>query len=474
MNWTAFWVRVWAASRAVIADGKRLMSKQNLLIALILVVGALGVVGILRSEPSAGASHDHEHGAEPAAMAGDHADHDGHDEDEEAHGDGAAGHADEHVGEAGEGPHGGRLLEDGRFALEVTIFEADRPPEFRLYPFLDGKPLAPGQVDATVRLTRLGGRTEHFSFVADGDYLRGAGVVGEPHSFDVDVDATFGDRNVHWEYSSPEARVTIPAALAAASGLQMAEAGPAEIRETLLLYGSIAITPGRERQVMARFPGLVREVRVTAGDRVGANQVLATVESNESLETYPVRAPIAGVVVVRQVNPGDVAGGQPFFTIADLQTVVAELAVFRRDLPRVKLGQKVRVRSDDGRTTGEGVIGFVSPVGSSASQTVLVRVNLDNADGRWQPGIFVTGELELNTAKVPVAIQREALQTWRENQVVFVNDGDLYEPRLVELGRVDGSLVEVLSGLDSGESYVAGNSFLVKADIGKSGAGHDH
>ena len=90
--------------------------------------------------------------------------------------------------EAPEGPHGGILLEDGNFALEMTIFESGVPPEYRIYPFYDGEPISPSQVDLSVRLGRLGGNDDVFGFAPVQDYLRGDGVVTEPHSFEVFVD----------------------------------------------------------------------------------------------------------------------------------------------------------------------------------------------------------------------------------------------------------------------------------------------
>lgn len=87
------------------------------------------------------------------------------------------------------GPHNGRMLRDGDFALEVTIFEDGVPPEYRVYAYRGDKPLAPGDVDLTIQLKRLDGEVNTFKFAAEQDFLRGDGVVIEPHSFDVTVAA---------------------------------------------------------------------------------------------------------------------------------------------------------------------------------------------------------------------------------------------------------------------------------------------
>ena len=80
----------------------------------------------------------------------------------------------------------------------------------------------------------------------------------------------------------------------------------------------------------------------------------------------------------------------------------------------------------------------------------------------------------LEEVTVPVAVKREGLQKFRDWDVVFIRVGDLFEARPLELGRKDGEWVEVLSGLRPGENYASANSFILKADIGKAGASHDH
>ena len=89
------------------------------------------------------------------------------------------------AGEYERGPHRGRMLRDGDFAVEITIFEDGVDPQFRVYPYLNDRPLDPRQVQLAMSLTRLGGQVDQFAFQAQEDFLLGAGVVTEPHSFDV-------------------------------------------------------------------------------------------------------------------------------------------------------------------------------------------------------------------------------------------------------------------------------------------------
>lgn len=376
--------------------------------------------------------------------------------------------------EYAKGPHGGRLLASGNVSVEMTIFERGVPPEFRIHAYRDSKPLAPQQVQLTVELTRLGGRVDVFSFTPVDDYLLGKGEVEEPHSFDVKVIATIDGKTHEWRYESPEGRTIIAADIAQASGIRTVVAGPATLRERLSLYGTIEANTERVRQVSARYPGVIRSVKQQIGDRVAAGAVLATVESNESLQTYTVTAPIAGVVTQRMANVGENTGDAPLFVVTDLSTVWAELSVFPRDRHRLAAGQEVQVAAADGAQTATGRIAWISPVGG-VGQPLAARLSLDNRAGKWTPGMFVNGEVTIGKKTVPLAVPLTAVQSLRDWKVVFANIGDVYEARPLALGRDDGEWVEVIGGhLAVGDQYVSENSFLVKADIGKSGAAHDH
>ena len=258
------------------------------------------------------------------------------------------------------------------------------------------------------------------------------------------------------------------------AGIIIAQAGSAVIRQTLPVYGTIAPDAERVREVGARFPGIIRSVRSRVGDTVRAGETLATVESNESLQTYAVVAPIGGVVTVRQANPGEQTGDKALFTVADLSKVWAELALFPRDRAKVRVGQTVRVASTDAGLRAEGPVVYVAPFGSSSSQTLTARVRLENAERRWAPGLYVSAEVTLGEASVPLAVRNEALQDLEGRPVVFVQGDEGFEPRPVRIGRTDGQWSEVLEGLEQGAHYASANSFILKAELGKGEAGHDH
>jgi cobalt-zinc-cadmium efflux system membrane fusion protein len=382
------------------------------------------------------------------------------------------------AGDFERGPHRGRLLRDGDFALELQIFEDGVPPEYHVYLFRDDKPLPPDAARVTVELARLGGKVDRFEFAPSGDFLLGNGVVTEPHSFSVVVTADENGRQHRWAFDSFEGRTTIQAKIAQEAGLKTETAGPATVADTLGLNGRIVPNAERVRAVSARFPGPIKGVARSIGDRVKAGDTLATVESNESLQEYAVTAPIAGVVVERHANPGETAGAGPLFVIADYAQVWAELSLFPRDLARVRAGQAVKVKAVDGDLEAEARIVRVAPAEGlahgSAGSVYVARAVIDNAQRRWAPGMFVNGQVRVGEAKVPLAVKRSALQGFRDFTVVFEQIGETYEVRMLELGRQDDTWVEVLGGIEAGATYVTGNSYLIKADIEKSGASHDH
>ena len=89
-------------------------------------------------------------------------------------------------------------------------------------------------------------------------------------------------------------------------------------------------------------------------------------------------------------------------------------------------------------------------------------------------GMFVNARIETEEIQVPVTISMDAIQTVRNEPVAFGRYGEYFEMRPLELGRNDEKTVEVIKGLAAGEQYAAGNSFILKAELGKDETSHDH
>lgn len=394
----------------------------------------------------------------------------GHDASDSAH-----GAHEHHEEEFARGPHRGRLLVDGDFKLELSIFEEGMAPHFRVYGFAGKNALPPQEFTATVILKRLGGKQEQFNFSPQSDYLTSPNEVVEPHSFDVDVAAEYGGVKHAWSFSSYEGRTSIEAAIAQRAGVRSAVVGARVIESTLAVRGKIIPSEHRVAHIMPRFSGVVREGRKHIGDPVQRGEVLAIIESNQSLQPFEVKSPIPGTVINGHLIVGEfVPENQWVYIVADISEVWAEFAVPLSERSLINVGQRVLIRPLDSESEVEGRISYISPYSDERTQSQHVRVVVPNVSKLFMPGMFATARIVTGEGSVPAAVTKEALQTFRDWQVVFIKVGDTYEARPVRLGRSDGDWVEVVSGLSAGEEYVAENSFIIKADILKSGASHDH
>jgi cobalt-zinc-cadmium efflux system membrane fusion protein len=387
-------------------------------------------------------------------------------------------HADEeHSAEFERGPHNGRLLRDGNLAVEIAIFEDGVAPEFRVHATVANQPINPVDLQLNVELHRFVDVVDQLQFAARDGYLVSTATVYEPHSFDVVVLARYQGKSHRWTYSSYEGRTNIDAAAANAAGIAVAAAGPGTIEERIALYGTIQPDATRVRAVAARFPGAIRSMDVAVGESVRAGQRLAQVESNESLQTYVVTAPIAGIVTQRRGNPGETTDTAPLFEIVDHSQVWVVLNVFPRDRGRIGIGQSISVQAADGEMRGMGTIAAIS-AGTSTTASITARVVLDNRNGQWTPGQFVDAQATAAKFDAPLVVPVTALQRFRfgdeDGDAVFLNRGDGYQAQPVAVGRRDGEHVEIIKGLTAGMPVVVANSYLVKADIEKSGASHDH
>jgi membrane fusion protein, heavy metal efflux system len=268
--------------------------------------------------------------------------------------------------------------------------------------------------------------------------------------------------------------VAMSDAKVAAAEIELAKAAPAVLHDSLLLNG--IVQPNQESlvQITPRFPGVVREVRKRIGDHVEKGDILAIVESNQSLTPYELKAALAGTIIDRQTTLGEYVSEQkPVFVIADLSTVWVDFSVYRRDLGRVRVGDQILIDPADGGPKIEAKISYLSPIGSSDTQSAVARAVVPNTELRLRPGLFITGRLKLSDRQVPVAVKASALQTVENRTVVFVRDGDRFEARDVEIGERDPEFVEITFGVLEGDMYAAKNSFIVKAEMAKGGADND-
>jgi cobalt-zinc-cadmium efflux system membrane fusion protein len=183
-------------------------------------------------------------------------------------------------------------------------------------------------------------------------------------------------------------------------------------------------------------------------------------------------------VVAKHATVGELLGVETSaFTVADLDSVWVVFNVYQKDLALVKTGQKVSIEIRPG-SYREGMVSYVSPLIDEQTRTVQARVVLNNSDGALQPGLFVTVRVAGSINKAPIVVPLSAIQTLEEKEVIFIEDGDGFKAVPVELGKENGELAIVVSGLRTGQRYVVRGAFELKSQIVASGmgahAGHGH
>lgn len=258
------------------------------------------------------------------------------------------------------------------------------------------------------------------------------------------------------------------------AGIKLSKVKSSMIDESIVLTGRVALNSNTTAKVRARFPGIVSNVPVKLGQFVQQGDVLARLESNESLRSYNVTAPVSGVILERNTNVGDVTGDEALFMIADLSNVWAKFHIFPKDAPYIREGQSIFVHSLDHEFESEAIVKLFLPKADASSQTHVAIAELSNGQGNWRPGLTIDGHVSVSQRQAEITVTESALQTMENQKVVFVVSGDKYEMRPVQIGQSDGKTVEVISGLQAGETYVSEGSFIIKADILKSGAAHEH
>jgi cobalt-zinc-cadmium efflux system membrane fusion protein len=152
------------------------------------------------------------------------------------------------------------------------------------------------------------------------------------------------------------------------------------------------------------------------------------------------------------------------------------LNIYQKDLVSIRKGQTVRIEIGHGIPSADGKIAWVGPQVDEGTRTAKARIELSNPDGSLRPGLFVTAKVAVGGSPVGLVVPKSALQTFEGKTVVFVRTDEGFEPKPVELGRQNGTTVEILSGLTAGQTYAAEGSFTLKAQLSKGafGDGHNH
>jgi len=198
-----------------------------------------------------------------------------------------------------------------------------------------------------------------------------------------------------------------------------------------------------------------------------------------TLTHFEVIAPITGIVTEKHITQGEsLTAESDIITLADCGSVWANLAVYARDLSEVRKGQNLILRADHDGAEAQGTVSMVTPFVAATTRSATARVVLDNREGIWRPGTFVTAHIRTPELSAPVVVPRHAVQNVEGRNVVFVEHEGAFEMTPVKTGRSDRDRIEVVSGLEPGTPYAAEGAFQLKATVITrsldSHAGHGH
>jgi cobalt-zinc-cadmium efflux system membrane fusion protein len=247
--------------------------KHWIVIAVLVAVGVVGgaaILGTERAKPAAAHGHEAGHGDEEhhgAAEGDEHAHADEHG-DEEHHAQGAAN-----------GPHGGQLMTDGNFGLEIQLAEEGGKAFFKVWLYDKDKPLPPNAAKVAITLTRPGGEQQRIALAPGKDGLTSTQPVAEPHVFEATIEAQTAKEPFLFAYSQQEGKVALSDAQIKSAGITVDTASPARIQASLQLPGEIRFDEDRTAHVVPRVGGIVESVAASLGQRVRRGEVLAVISS---------------------------------------------------------------------------------------------------------------------------------------------------------------------------------------------------
>lgn len=260
------------------------------------------------------------------------------------------------------------------------------------------------------------------------------------------------------------------------AGLVIRTAGPALLQQQLPLFGVLSIPSHKQYRLNAPYVGLIEQVLVEVGDQVRAGQVLAKVRNSNTLQSYSLLAPASGVISQRWLNPGDLASS-PLLEISDDSQLWFEMSVFPTDASQLRLEQQLQLQDLDQpqAATVQTRVNYIAPQ-LSMGHITRARATLASTElpQHWRAGMHLQAWLTIAQQEVAVAVPQSALQQLAGKTVLFVQQGQEFVATEVELGLVAPPLVEIRRGLAAGSRYVSQQSFVLKAELGKASAGHNH
>ncbi|MEP6889134.1 MAG: efflux RND transporter periplasmic adaptor subunit [Nitrospirota bacterium] len=213
--------------------------------------------------------------------------------------------------------------------------------------------------------------------------------------------------------------------------------------------------------------------------RVPAQELNKPVERQTITSRFEMKSPLTGIVVERNVTPGQSIGGesdQVLFTVADLDMLQVVADVYERDLAYlslVKEGQLAKISVEAYPDVSfPATVSSIGDVVDPTSRTIKLRALVNNKDHRLKPEMFARLHIEVGESTVLLTIPRDAVLEEDGKQYVYVVEGrDHYVKREVKVSTISSDQVHVLSGLTSGQRIVTKGVVLIKGQDESCGPG---
>lgn len=192
------------------------------------------------------------------------------------------------------------------------------------------------------------------------------------------------------------------------------------------------------------------------------------------LRMYAVKSPLEGTILSRHITAGEyLKTDREAYVIGDLNHLWVEVSFYPKDLPYIAKGQAIEIVDANGHQ-GNAQILYFSPVVDEDTRRAHAIASLENFNGEWHPGTYVTATTAAEKIPVALLIPKEAVQKIDGEDCAFIHTEKGFEIRPIKVGRCDSNNWEVLSGIDPNENYASNNTFLLKADHEKDEAEHMH
>lgn len=319
----------------------------------------------------------------------------------------------------------------------------------------------------------LDGNHEHESIDNDSKYEKYKDQEHKEHKEHKDRGG-HGQNEEHSDHEN-KGKIIISESVLKISKISLSKVNSRRIKSIRKFNGRVSPNMDKVSIIVPRYPGVVKKVYKNLGDKIKKGDILVQIEANSGLSKYLVKSKINGMLVEKNVTSGEYVGAEAkMFKIADLKTVWVDINLTGIRYKKVKLGQKIFLKLWGPNEAIDGKIEYISPIVNYDSQAFLARTTINNSSNKWRPGSFVYAELVLVDDIVALSIDEKAIQILEDKKVIFVKGIDGFEARNVELGRSGDGFVEVKSGVLKGDQYVSSNSFVLKSELLKATAGHDH